>query len=170
MAVPEVIQPYLFEVYQKREDVPAVFKASLITPFDPTIPVKCWIDSTIPTDEERDTGFRLYKVLRQSVGGFHWDPITNKPHFKTITVPVELLNKLNIAPKDFAGKLQEIPTLPEWPCPVQTTPPEGYTWFNSMGLVPVFKLKATLPVTLEDIFDEIKKMRTAFDEFLRRTP
>lgn len=162
----ETLSPYKFEIFQTVEQVPPQLRVYLNTPFDPTIPVKCWIDQT---QYASDIEFITYKVLKTNAnGGFAWDAHTNSPQFKTIFVPLEMVGRFNIPPKDFAGKFQEVPTIGEWPCPVETSPPEGYEWFNSMGLIPTFRLKAMTPITLEMIYAEVKALKASFDEFRKR--
>lgn len=151
------LSPYKFQVFQKREDIPAHLRVHLITPFDPSLPVKCWIDTAPLTADEADTGARYYRTFKMSGAAYEW--AGSVPTLKTIAVPVELLDKFNIAPKDFTGELQEMPAKPEIPCPVITTPPEGYEWFNSMGVVPVFRLISESPVTLEKIYEALVSLR-----------
>lgn len=155
----ENLSPYKFEIFQKREDVPAALKSHLITPFDPTLPVKCWVDLSPPSPTEKEIGARYYKTFKMNGSSFEWDSTGVTPVFKTIAVSLEFLEYLNIAPKSFTGEFPEVPAKPEILCPVQTTPPEGYQWFNSMGLVPMFKLKSASPVTLEKIYAEILALR-----------
>jgi len=155
----ENLSPYKFEIFQKREDVPPQFRNALITPFDPTLPVKCWVDLVPFSPTEVEVGARYYKTFKMNGNSYLWSLDGKAPQFKTIAVSQDFVGLLNIAPKSFTGEFPEIKTLPEILCPVMTDPPEGYEWFNSLGVTPTFKLKAETPVTLEKIYAEILALR-----------
>lgn len=157
----ETKSPYLFPTYSTRESVPPQLRVFLITPYDPNQMQKYWADpreeSAIPVDED---GIAEYRVFRKNENGnYDWDDVAKRPRFRRILVDPHFAVRLNIPPKDFTGKVQEITGLPELLPPVQTDPPEGYEWGLSLGITPTFFKTATKPVTLEDIYAAIQALR-----------
>lgn len=162
----KIQSPYLFQIYQTRESVPQTLKVFLLTPFDPKLPVKCWIDERedeqIQVDED---GYVEYRTFRKNANGnYDWDGTLKRPRFKRELIEKNFIHSLNIPPKDPTGRLQDVKALPEILPPVQVTPPFGYEWHLSLGITPTFLESVKKPVTLEDIYakvseclDEIKK-------------
>lgn len=148
----ETKNPELFKTYQTREEVPSSERIYLVTPFDPTLPIKHWRDPNPPTPD--DEGLVEYYALKKVNGAFVWNATENRPAFTRMFVDDEMAQLFNIPPKDFTGKTQDI-ILPALETPVQRVPPAGWIWTQTFMGPPMFGTQGTEKVTLESLNEKL---------------
>lgn len=132
---------YVFPVYQTCEDFLAK-TGSACPPFDATRKVKSWLDPSPPApDEDGNVSYRMLATAKDGT------PLVQngKPYQRTVLVPRDEAARVNIPPKDFSGRIQEIKTIGEWAVPMRALgADEEFCW--GFGALPkICKVGASPP-------------------------
>lgn len=128
-----------FPVYQT---CPEASKAGVPCPmYDPTQPVKSWVDATPPeADREGNVRYLTICLARDRRTPAVRD---GKPFLCEFTMPVDEARRLNIPPKDFTGKIAEPMQMYERPVPLRGLLPDEELYFGFGGLPMVKKATPT---------------------------